>query len=167
MVTLRGDKRYTADFLLSVVFWVALAVLIVNDFVIKQVSPGVVSGKLSDIAGPIVAALVLVAGTEIIVRWLQGDTWARPSWFIGSACLVVATFAVVKLTPVGADIYAESTRQILSVAQWVLSPLGASISPDVPVVVRDPLDVVVALVAIPIAALVGWRWRQPLGRSDS
>ena len=41
----------TPFWLRSPVFWLALIVLIVNDAWLKQLFPGVVTGKLSDLAG--------------------------------------------------------------------------------------------------------------------
>lgn len=161
---MRGKARHTADFLLSGVFLIALGALLINDFIVKRFAPGVVSGKLSDVAGPIVAALILVAAAEVLAHWIWRDRWARPWWFIGFSCLVVAIFAVVKLTTLGANTYAAATTAILSVVQWGVSPFGIAISTDVPVVVRDFLDVVVALVAIPLTFWVGWRWRGPIRR---
>jgi outer membrane protein assembly factor BamB len=43
------------------VFWGALALLVVNDHLLKRVVPGMITGKLSDVAGLIVAPVVLAA----------------------------------------------------------------------------------------------------------
>lgn len=158
----RRTERHVADFLASVAFLIAVAVLILNDFALKRWAPGILSGKLSDVAGPLVLSLLLVAGAECIVHFGRRDRWARPWWFAGFACLVVAAFAVVKLTSIGGHVYAATTSQVLSIVQWVVSPIGLTVSTDVPVVVPDTLDVLVALAAIPLTFWVGWRWRGPV-----
>jgi hypothetical protein len=77
-------------------FWIALVVLLVNDHLLKQahVLPGVVTGKLSDFAGMVVAPVELMA----LLR-LRG----RAGRMVAFAC-VAAAFAAIKLSRSCADL---------------------------------------------------------------
>jgi hypothetical protein len=77
-------------------FWIALVVLLVNDHVLKQahVLPGLVTGKLSDFAGMLVAPVVLAA--------LLGSR-SRAGRMVAFAC-VAAVFTAIKLSRSCADL---------------------------------------------------------------
>jgi hypothetical protein len=77
-------------------FWIALVVLLVNDHILKQahVLPGVVTGKLSDFAGMLVAPVVLTA----LLR-LRGQVGRM----VAFAC-VAAAFTAIKLSRPCADL---------------------------------------------------------------
>jgi hypothetical protein len=77
-------------------FWIALVVLVVNDHLLKQAHllPGVVTGKLSDFAGMVVAPLVLTA----LLR-LRG----RAGRMVAFAC-VAAVFTAIKVSRPCADL---------------------------------------------------------------
>lgn len=152
-------QRRTADFLTSAVFLVSLALLLINDFVLKRLTPGTLSGKLSDFVGPIVAALIVVAALEFLARRGGRDRWARPSWFLATACLVVLAFSFVKLTTVGSLAYGAVNDALMTAVQWVVSPLGWEVDTRLPLVVKDPLDVLIAAASIPLVAWLGLRWR--------
>ena len=87
-----GDTEDALRWLGSPVTAGALAVLVVNDHVLKQAWPGLVTGKLSDVAGLVVAPpLVALLLALVRVRW--------------SALLVTgAGFAVVKTVPAAAAV---------------------------------------------------------------
>ena len=158
-----AGKAKSGDFLLSAIFLTALTLLLVNDFLLKRFAPSVLSGKLSDLAGPIVASLILVAAIEVMVRWLRPTSWARPWWFAAAALLVVTAFAAIKLTATGAELYAVTNTWVLNQLASITSAIGWG-EPTVRVsVVEDSVDVVVALFAIPAVIWVGLRWR---GRSQ-
>src|SRR3954467_10610855 len=74
----------------------ATAVLLLNDHVLKHVWPGLVTGKLSDVAG--------VVGPP----WVLGLLWAlSPARRTAAAAAVLVTgagFALVKLTAAGAGV---------------------------------------------------------------
>jgi len=82
--------------LLHPLFWIALTVLLINDHILKQVHvlPGVVTGKLSDFAGMLVAPVVLTA----LLR-LHG----RAKRMAAFAC-VGAAFTAIKLSRPCADL---------------------------------------------------------------
>ncbi|MDX3655798.1 hypothetical protein PV646_00645 [Streptomyces sp. ID05-26A] len=110
----------------------ATVVLLLNDHVFKQAWPGFVTGKLSDVAGLVVAPPVLGL---LLSLFLAGRIAAG-----ASVLLTGAGFAVVKLTPPGAEVAS---------AAWsvVNGPSG---------VLADPTD----LVALPALGLAWWAWRR-------
>ncbi|MBP2329448.1 hypothetical protein JOF56_009833 [Kibdelosporangium banguiense] len=110
----------------------ATAVLLLNDHVLKQAWPGVVTGKLSDVAGLVMAppALGLLFGLLLAHR-------------IGAAAAVLLTgvgFSLVKLTPAGAEVAS---------AAW-------SVVNGPSVILADPSD----LFALPALGLAWWAWCQ-------
>ena len=78
----------------------ALAVLLVNDHVLKRAFPGAVTGKLSDVAGPVVLAALLGAAARAAAPRLEAAAW----WATGAAFVLVkavpAANAVVPLAGV-------------------------------------------------------------------
>lgn len=108
----------------------ALLVLLLNDRVWKDQWPGLVTGKLSDIAGLVVAPPLLALALSVC-RVTRPAMWALGATGIG--------FAVVKATIAGAE---------FATAAWSLVMPSS--------VLRDPTD----LVALPAlwAAWRTWRW---------
>jgi hypothetical protein len=130
----------------------ALALLVVNDHVLKAAWPGLITGKASD-----VAALVLVPPLVVEIARLvgRGRAWPQARSIVAGAAavLIAAIFVAVKLHPVANEAYAVA----LGVIQWpgaVVGNLlaGAPIGPPgrAPTVL-DAGD----LIALPAAA-VGW-----------
>ena len=139
------------DFLLSWVFLAALAVLLVNDFVLKRWYPGPVSGFASDAAGIVFFPLLLVAAVETLARILPGRPWARTSWFVAATVFVAAGFVVVKVTGWGEAAYEALARPIDDALDTGLGVRGLG-------VVQDPLDLLALLLA-PVPIRVGWKRR--------
>lgn len=110
----------------------ATAVLLLNDHVFKQAWPGLVTGKLSDVAGLVVAPAVL--------GLLFGLFRAGRIGAAAATLLTGAGFVWVKLTHTGAEVAS---------AAW-------SIVNGPSVVLADPGD----LVALPALGLAWWAWRQ-------
>lgn len=147
-----------ADGLLHPVSLLALGLLLLNDHALKAAWPGLLTGKLSDVAGLVVFPLVVVAAWEtflVAVRRWRGPI-ARPL-----ALAVVATgvtFTLVKTTPSGA----LAAGWLLGLGQWLLSlPIhlvaGTPVAPVMPTaIVVDPTD----LLALPCLAIAVW-----IGRS--
>lgn len=105
----------------------ALVVLVLNDHVLKQAYPGVLTGKLSDVAGLVVAPLLLAVGLSTAGVW-RPLPWAV--WLTGTG------FLLAKTSVIGAA--------VTSVA-WSLT--------GVPTVIRaDPTD----LLALPALGLAWW-----------
>ncbi|WIX84670.1 hypothetical protein [Amycolatopsis sp. DG1A-15b] len=113
----------------------ATAVLLVNDHVLKPAWPGLVTGKLSDVAGLVVAPPVLGL---LLGLFLAGR--------VAAAAAVLTTgagFALVKLTAGGAGVAS---------AAW-------SVVNGPSVILADPAD----LVALPALGLSWWVWRRVTG----
>lgn len=110
----------------------ATAVLLLNDHVFKQAWPGLVTGKLSDVAGLVVAPAVL--------GLLFGLFRAGRIGAAAATLLTGAGFAWVKLTGTGAEVAS---------AVW-------SVVNGPSVVLADPSD----LVALPALGLAWWTWRR-------
>lgn len=112
----------------------ASAVLALNDHLLKQRFPGLVTGKLSDVAGAFVLPLFVSALLAIATRWPLSRRLA-----VGVA-LTIALLAAVKLSPDAAAAAAGSRDAI-----W--KPLTGSRGR----IVADPTD----LVAVPFALAAG------------
>jgi len=110
----------------------ATAVLLLNDHVFKQAWPGLVTGKLSDVAGLVVAPPVL--------GLLLGLFLARRVAAAAAVLVTGAAFAVVKLTAAGAEA-ASAAWSVVNGPSFVLA---------------DPTD----LVALPALGLSWWVWRR-------
>jgi hypothetical protein len=140
----------------------ALAVLILNDRVLKAAWPGFVTGKLSDVAGLVVTPLAIQALWEVGL-W-AGGRWVGPSMRgLGVAIIAVGIgFAAVQVWQPATDLY----RWGLGAAQWpflaLYALLSGSPSPDVtPVqVVADAED----LLALPALGLTWWVGRRRVAR---
>ena len=149
-----GPNR-PGDGLLDPVVAIAVAVLVLNDHVAKAIWPGPVTGIASDVAGLIVAPLVLQAAWEI-ASWAVGR-WRGPSMRALAVTIVVVGvgFAAVQLWPPATDGY----RWGLAALQWPVRAIAAIIdSAAVPEVrpvraVADAAD----LLALPALAITWWR----------
>lgn len=147
-----------ADGLLHPAALGALALLILNDQFLKSAWPGLVTGKLSDVAGLILAPLVLQAGWESI-RATSRRPWGPSEAVLRIAVVTVGIgFALTKtLGPA-----AEAVRIGIGVLQWPVSALAALLGSDpvpgvIPVsFVRDPWDLL-ALPALAVPLVVGTR----------
>ncbi len=117
----------------------AIGVLIVNDLVLKPAWPGVVTGKLSDVAGMLVAppllALFVAYAARIARRVPPGGRTAA-----GAIALTGVLFAWMKTTGTGAEA-ATRAWAVLVPSSWV---------------VADPTD----LLALPALAVAWLVWRR-------
>jgi hypothetical protein len=139
------------DFLLSWQFLPALAVLLVNDFVLKRSFPSPVTGFASDAAGVVFFPIAAIALLEFLAWLLPARPFARPWWFIAATGVVGAGFAVVKLTAWGEAFYEALVTPLDAV-------MGTGIGVDGVGLVRDPVDLF-ALLLTPVPIWVGWTWR--------
>ncbi len=96
---------------------VAVALLVVNDWVLKACWPGLVTGKLSDVAGLAFAPVVLSAAIGLVLA-LAARLGARidPSLTRRRLVLCIAAtaagFIAVKLSPGAADAVAQTLSQL-------------------------------------------------------
>jgi hypothetical protein len=151
------------DGLLHPVALVALATLIVNDQLLKAVWPGVVTGKLSDVAGLVVAPLALQAVWEV-GQWIA-DRWHGPTASVLAVAIVVVGlgFAAVQVWEPAATAYGWT----LGAAQWPFRALAAFLTgvpaPGVgPVVATADAEDILAL---PVLAVTWWVGRRRLARA--
>ncbi|XVQ89043.1 hypothetical protein ACQP2K_16985 [Microbispora siamensis] len=128
----------------------AIAVLLVNDHLLKRLWPGTVTGKLSDVAGMLVAPPLLAFAATLAVRRTVARARGGVSGSAAVECgeadrraalaaiaLTGAVFALVKTTPIGARVAADA---------WALVSSSAG-------VVADPADLL-ALPALGLAWIV-------------
>lgn len=144
----------------SPVFLVALAVLFVNDQVLKARFGGPITGKLSDVAGLIVVPIVVVTVTEIV----RGRT-CDVSTMVRCSVGVAAVFALVQLwAPAGA-----AYEDVFGVARWPVDSLVALLGGGLPsapgrvALFADPTD----LLALPAAVIPVWIARRHRRRRPS
>jgi hypothetical protein len=151
-------RAVPGDGLLHPVALGGLLLLLLNDHVLKAAWPGIVTGKLSDCAGLVLAPLVVQASWEV-GRWTLGRSWG-PSRRVAvvAAAIVGIGFAAAKTVSLAADFY----RAGLGILQWPIAALASVAAsgtlPDLrPVAfVRDPTDLV-ALPALLLPIAIGWR----------
>ena len=140
------------DGLLHPVPVVAIAALVLNDHWAKHAFPGVLTGKLSDVAGMVFFPLMLQALVELVDRREP----FRPSRRVLLACAgaTAVVFTAINLHPAAARVYEVG----LGVIQWpfrMLLALGWVPLAEVHHTL-DPTDVVAApFVALAVA--VGWK----------
>jgi hypothetical protein len=86
----------------------AIALLVINDHVLKAAYPGVVTGKLSDVAGMIFFPLLLAAACE------QLGLRRAMTTIVAAACATAVVFTAIKLSTTGGDAY----RLAFALLQW-------------------------------------------------
>lgn len=97
----------------------AIAVMVINDHWLKALAPGLVTGKLSDMAGLAFFPLFLVELARLpgFVRRRHSDR----SLLLLTTLLTMLVFAAVKTVPLCAETY----RVGLGLLQWPLRALAA------------------------------------------
>jgi hypothetical protein len=149
-LALRGGARPTLPIgeALHPIAIAAVIVLVVNDWALKPSSaPGWLTGKLSDLAGLVVAPLALSAAAGLVL-WLAARLGARVDPHLTRRRLAIAialtglVFAAVKLWPALAAALAAAWRAVLPGARLV----------------SDPTD----LLALPALAIAAWIGAQEL-----
>jgi hypothetical protein len=146
--------------LLHPVSLAAIALLIVNDHVLKAAWPGALTGKLSDLAGLAFFPLLLAA----VAREARPALRLRPTVAV-CALLTALVFAAIKVLPLAGDAY----RVGLGALQWPFRALGSllaghgvpglakvSLTPDV----TDLLTLPAVLIAVWLAARCSSGWTE-------
>ena len=159
MITHRGQDAsrlvQAGDAVLHPVALLALGVLILNDHALKASFPGLVTGKLSDVAGIVLLPLVLVAGWELLGAALGRGSGPHARVLALAILLTGVGFTLVKVVPPVALAFGS----VLGAVQWPVAVLAglAGGHPVVPglsaaPIVVDPGD----LVALPALAIATW-----------
>jgi hypothetical protein len=117
--------RPAAEALLHPIVLLALAAWIVNDHWGKAAHPGVLTGKLSDVASLIVAPLLPIAALEL---WRARRDRPPPTrgWSIGWLAGVGALMVAIKLFAAAAWAYCHG----LAVLQWPLRAVARVLTGD-------------------------------------
>ncbi len=149
--------------LLHPVALAAISVLVLNDHLFKARYPGLVTGKLSDLAGMIVAPLVVLSVLDALAPMSLLRRRAYPpatAW--ACAALVACSFALAKTWAPATHAYEEMVALVRApfecLAAWVRS--GQSWNAHV-VVVRDPTDLAALPMGIVAAFVVARRSVSP------
>ena len=140
----------------------AVALLFLNDHVLKPMLPGLLTGKLSDVAGLLVAPLVVVAAIELANAARGRRASPNPRSLVAIAGVIAMAFVAAKTTSAGA----AALGALLGLGQWaggmVLAPLlGAPPPPSRAAVVIDPTDLI-ALASVAAALALCLRRRAAL-----
>lgn len=156
--------RVPGDLLLHPVALVAIGVVIVNDRLLKTSVPGVLTGKLSDIAGLVYFPLFVVAVLEG-VRWLvRRNSWELDwRWVVGVAAAVGVVMVLIKTWGPAGDLYRPAVGALLwpfRVPASVVSGHGVP-TVDRVTLYQDPTDLV-ALVVLPVPVWVARRVMGPV-----
>ena len=130
---------------------VAIATWLLNDHVLKGLWPGLVTGKLSDIAGMIVTPMLLTACIELV----SPKRWQRSSWFRAvpwtCAAVVALAFAAAKTWAPANDLYGSAVTALRAPLRFALSRIMSITWSERTILTRDATD----LVAVPFAAIAG------------
>ena len=152
----RPPTPVPADGLLHPVALVALAILLLNDHVLKASVPSPLTGILSGFAGIVLFPLALQAGSELLVA--SGSRWRGPSVrVIALACMATGIgYAAVELLPPAMEAYQYGQGALQWPASAVLALVASDpLPPVVPVLaISDPWDLL-ALSALIIPWSVG------------
>lgn len=130
----------------------AIALLVINDHVLKAAYPGFVTGKLSDFAGLVFFPVLLAALCEQL-RFRHGIATV-----IGAAIATGIVFASIKLSATAGDLY----RVALAALQWPFRALFALVEGNpVPSLAKvhlaaDRTDLI-ALVALAVPIMLARR----------
>jgi hypothetical protein len=148
---MRRGAPQPGDLLLDPVILLALAVLVLNDQVLKGPGPAPLTGIMSGMAGLVLMPSVLVAGIELLAR-LRG-AWLAPSMrlMLAASLAVGSAYALVELLPAATDLYGWTWGMLQWPGATALALLGGHPLPGiVPVrAIADPFD----LLALPCLAI--------------
>lgn len=139
----------------------ALALLVVNDHVLKPSYPGLVPGKLSGVAVLVLLPFMLLAAWEVVRLARPRLPAIGPRLVLGSVVVTIASYVAIEVVPVAADLY----RVGLGIAQWPFRAAAALIAgTPVPAVApvqlwSDPSDLLVMPIALVVLIVGPWSRR--------
>ena len=131
----------------------AVAVLVVNDHILKSVAPSLLTGKLSDVAGLLFFPLLLVSIVELAAVALGRTPPDRRRQVICSIITTGLVFFLVKATVAGSSTLGWS----VGVAQWLAGAGFVRGEAPQPVAVATDAGDLIALSALVVAWFVARR----------
>lgn len=146
-------RAVAGDLLLHPLALTALALWALNDHVLKHELPGVITGKLSDVASLAFFPLLPIAAREIVLARTGSVVMPSRAWALTWIVLTGMVMATINTLDVAADGY----RVGLAVAQWPFRALMAgALVPLRPVALwMDPMDLL-TLPALVIPLALSW-----------
>ena len=139
-------RRVPGELVLHPVPLVALAVLLLNDHVLKAAAPGWVTGKLSDVAGLAFFPFLLLAVRDVVTRRAPTVKGAQVA-----AALTALVFAAVKLSAAARDVYVD----VVGLLRFPVDVLVGGVAAPVRVVVQpDATDVWTVLACAAVVLVV-------------
>lgn len=131
-----------------------MAVLVVNDSVLKPHARSWMTGKLSDFAGVALVPLALVSILELVRFARRVRRWQTTTREVAALCAVAAIALIaVKLSTPAANVYSALVGRVRWIARVGWSMLaGSNTEPYSPIqVVHDPSDLLaLSALAVPI-----------------
>ncbi|HVA08605.1 MAG TPA: hypothetical protein VNG12_17870 [Acidimicrobiales bacterium] len=113
-----GDQEglLAGDYLISPAGLISIALLLINDHWLKGHVPGLVTGKLSDVAGLVFFPMVLVAATELFAVGRRPSETRRRTFSWLAVAVTGLAFALIKFLPQMALVYGDA----LGWARWLI-----------------------------------------------
>jgi hypothetical protein len=138
-------SRMPGEALLHPLAVAAVAILLLNDHVMKQAFPGWLTGKASDFAGLVVFPLLALSIYEMITALLR-KPYSPSRVHLNLVLLITGVaFTLVKLIPAVGDWYSVTWG-------WLSAPVHGSTTPVA--LVQDPTDLL-TLPALLISSSIG------------
>jgi len=153
-----GRAGVRGDLMLHPVALVGLAVLLLNDHVLKAAAPGWVTGKLSDVAGLAFFPFFLLAARHVVLGRAPGLRSGVPA-----AALTGAVFAAIKLSAPARELFTD----LVGALRFPVDALVSGARSPVPVVVVPDVTDLAALLACGAVLVVLRRRSAPAGSSDA
>jgi hypothetical protein len=145
MTPTQPERALAGELMIHPIVAVAVALLLVNDHVLKALWPGALTGKLSDIAGMIFFPLFLLSVQELLSRTLRRTMQPSRRQLAMWILIVGIGFTAVNIIPIAGDWY-----------RWTWGVLGSPLRGSAtPVVLTQDVGDLAALPFLGIAWLVG------------
>ena len=138
----------------------ALAILLLNDHYLKATNPSWVTGKLSDLAGLVVAPIALVSTIEILRSFVGRQPFERLRAMTATSLVVGGLFALVQIVPLATRMYAAAAGATSHIA---LNAVGRSAGSGPAAVTADLTDLLtLPALAVPILLVLrpGFAWQR-------
>ncbi len=129
----------------------SIALLVLNDHVLKDLTPGLLTGKLSDVAGMIFFPLLLQGLVELAVRREPFQPSRRV--LVGAAVLTGLVFSAINVSAAAGSVWQWALGALQLPVRWVASGGEAVWMPVRHTV--DPSDCLTSPFVL-VAVWIGW-----------